>query len=115
MGRVEHFIRVVGSHEDAIFAKRARMLNRDRQRRERDKAMAAGGGGPGGRGGGGRPGDRGPGKWTAAAPSAAYMASLTAAPAPDGGKGPVVRPFAKPVPVRHILAIWRRSSARGRP
>lgn len=29
------------------------------------------------------------------------------------GRGPVVRPFAKPVPVRHILAIWRRSSARG--
>jgi hypothetical protein len=34
---VEQFIRVVGEKEDAIFQRRMRMLQRDKQRRERDK------------------------------------------------------------------------------
>ena len=103
LDRVEAFIRAVSAHEAAIFAKRARMLHRDKARRERDKqaaAQQAAGGGGGGRGGGGRgagpPGGRG-GKWTAARPSDAYMASLTAvrAPAPAvgcGGDSPAAAP-----------------------
>ena len=90
LARTEHFIRVIGGFEDAIFSKRARMLARDKQRRDRDKQLKAAqeaekalreaGGGKGGGGSGGR----GPGKWTAAAPAADYMASLTVAPV---GKG----------------------------
>ena len=102
MPRVEAFIRAVAVHEEQIFSKRARMLHRDRQRRERDKQQAAavaaakesGGGWKGG-----AAGRAGPGKWTAAAPSAAYMKSLTA-PGLDtpgaGGKAPVV--LAAPLP-----------------
>lgn len=37
MAAVEHFIGVVGEKEDAIFQRRMRMLQRDKQRRERDK------------------------------------------------------------------------------
>lgn len=37
---VEHFIRVVGEKEDAIFQRRMRMLQRDKQRRERDKVSS---------------------------------------------------------------------------
>ena len=48
LDRVERFIRVVGEKEDLIFQRRARMLQRDKQRRARD-----GGGRGGGRGGGG--------------------------------------------------------------
>lgn len=33
--------------------------------------------------------------------------------APHGGRGIALRPFAKPVPVRHIGAVWRKTSARG--
>ncbi len=50
---MERFIRVVGAKEDAIFQRRARMLQRDKQRRARD--------GPGGRGRGGRGGGGGRG------------------------------------------------------
>jgi len=53
LDRVERFIRVVGAKEDAIFQRRARMLQRDKQRRARD--------GPGGRGRGGRGGGSGRG------------------------------------------------------
>ena len=35
---VEQFIRVVGEKEDAIFQRRMRMLQRDKRRREEDKA-----------------------------------------------------------------------------
>ena len=37
LGAVEHFIRVVGEKEDAIFQRRMRMLQRDKRRREQDK------------------------------------------------------------------------------
>lgn len=37
MRAVEHFIRVVGAKEDAIFQRRMRMLQRDKRRREQDK------------------------------------------------------------------------------
>ena len=37
MRAVEHFIRVVGEKEDAIFQRRMRMLQRDKRRREQDK------------------------------------------------------------------------------
>lgn len=39
LGRVEAFIQKVGTHEDAIFARRARMLARQIDRRRRDKHM----------------------------------------------------------------------------
>ena len=39
---VERFIRVVGEKEDAIFQRRMRMLQRDKQRRERDQVMLFG-------------------------------------------------------------------------
>ena len=35
---VEQFIRVVGEKEDMIFQRRMRMLQRDKRRREEDKA-----------------------------------------------------------------------------
>ncbi len=40
LARVETFIQKVGSHEDAIFARRARMLARQVDRRKREKAQA---------------------------------------------------------------------------
>lgn len=131
---VERFIRVVGEKEDAIFQRRGRMLQRDKQRRARDGPHGGRGGGGGGRGRGGydnggsrsgrdrnsgdhrdrerdrgdhdrgdrdrggRSGDasgeredrggdrrssgadrreqRGPGKWTAGAPSNAFVAAM---------------------------------------
>ncbi len=35
---VEHFIKVVGAYEDQIFQKRARLLQRQKQRRDREQA-----------------------------------------------------------------------------
>lgn len=65
---MEHFISVVGAFEDQIFQKRARLLQRQKQRRERDKANS------------GQPRQAGQGqagsKWKAAVPNAAFTASL---------------------------------------
>lgn len=84
--RVERFISMVGVLEDQIFQKRMRLLRRDKQRRERDRMMAQrepSGGSRGPNNGLSAP-QRGPGKWSAAAPSAAYMASLVAVPSASG-------------------------------
>lgn len=87
--RVERFISLVGVLEDQIFQKRMRLLKRDKQRRERDRQMAqrAPGGGFRGASDGLSAPQRGPGKWTAAAPNAAYMASLVAVPSASGTRG----------------------------
>ncbi|CAL8463003.1 g2537 [Coccomyxa elongata] len=101
---VEQFIRVVGEKEDAIFQRRMRMLQRDKHRRERDRAM----GGrlqPGGGRGHGR--GRGPGKWTAAPPSAEFLASLQPAKGPGSagnGQAPVILGPVAPPPVPFHLA-----------
>lgn len=39
--KVEYFIQTVGRFEDAIFAKRARLLASQRARRQRDKDLEA--------------------------------------------------------------------------
>lgn len=65
---MEHFISVIGAFEDQIFQKRARLLERQKQRRERDKAHQ----------GQGRPGGAGQAatKWKAQQPSAAFNTAL---------------------------------------
>lgn len=65
---VEHFISVIGAFEDQIFQKRARLLQRQKQRRERDKANK----GHHRQGGQGQAGS----KWKAAVPNASFTASL---------------------------------------
>ena len=65
---VEHFISVIGAFEDQIFQKRARLLQRQKQRRERDKANKHGAHQPG-------QGQAGS-KWKAAVPNASFTASL---------------------------------------
>lgn len=65
---VEHFIGVIGAFEDQIFQKRARLLQRQKQRRERDKANSSRQHTPG-------QGQAG-GKWKAAVPNASFTASL---------------------------------------
>ena len=65
---VEHFIGVIGAFEDQIFQKRARLLQRQKQRRERDKAN---------KGHRHQPGQGQAGsKWKAAVPNASFTASL---------------------------------------
>lgn len=65
---VEHFISVIGAFEDQIFQKRARLLQRQKQRRERDKAN---------KGHRHQPGQGQAGsKWKAAVPNASFTASL---------------------------------------
>ena len=65
---VEHFISVIGAFEDQIFQKRARLLQRQKQRRERDKGYKN------------QPHQSGQGqagsKWKAAVPNASFTASL---------------------------------------
>ena len=65
---VEHFISVIGAFEDQIFQKRARLLQRQKQRRERDKANK----GQQRQAGQGQAGS----KWKAAVPNASFTASL---------------------------------------
>ena len=38
LAHVEHFIKVIGAYEDQIFQKRARLLQRQKQRRDREQA-----------------------------------------------------------------------------
>ena len=65
---VEHFISVIGAFEDQIFQKRGRLLQRQKQRRERDKAN---------KGHRHQPGQGQAGsKWKAAVPNASFTASL---------------------------------------
>ena len=45
--KVEYFIQKVGECEDQIFQKRARLLRRQKERRERDKQNGGRGGGRG--------------------------------------------------------------------
>ena len=85
--RVEHFIRVVGSKEDAIFQRRMRMLLRDKNRRMRDRFRgggSSGGGRHGSRGGDPNKGRGATGPWRAAVPSAAYAASEHVVPVGHG-------------------------------
>lgn len=63
---VEHFIGVIGAFEDQIFQKRARLLDRQKQRRERDKAHQGRGQGAG----------QAATKWKSQQPSAAFNAAL---------------------------------------
>jgi LysR family transcriptional regulator, hydrogen peroxide-inducible genes activator len=41
------------------------------------------------------------------------LPALAARGAYRSARGVVLRPFARPVPVRHIGAVWRKSTARG--
>ena len=76
---VEHFISVIGAFEDQIFQKRARLLQRQKQRRERDKANSN------------RPQQPGQGqagsKWKAAVPNASFTASLQSVGQNQSGNG----------------------------
>lgn len=78
---VEHFISVVGAFEDQIFQKRARLLQRQKQRRERDKANSN------------RPQQPGQGqagsKWKAAVPNAFFTASLQSVGQKQSGNGSI--------------------------
>ena len=95
LDRVEHFVRTVGAFEDTIFQKRARLLQRDKGRRERDKQFGGRGGSRGGRGGGGR----GRGRFSSNAPSAAYNAALRPVVRPEGGGA------------RFVLCVWAHTSS----
>ncbi len=78
---VEHFISVIGAFEDQIFQKRARLLQRQKQRRERDKANSN------------RPQQPGQGqagsKWKAAVPNASFTASLQSVGQNQSGNGSI--------------------------
>ena len=79
---VEHFIGVIGAFEDQIFQKRARLLQRQKQRRERDKANSNRPQQPAGQGQAGS-------KWKAAVPNASFTALLQSVGQNQSGNGSI--------------------------